>query len=84
MSGPRSRVSAEEQQFNLAISRRVEELRIALGVTRKALARSIGVYCSGYYAYEIGSSRWPIWRLELAARFFAVKLSDLLPERKSL
>lgn len=78
--GPRGCIGNQEKQYNAEISRRIEELRVARKVRRVRLAQAAGVSPSRLYAFEVGISRWPTFRVRLIADFFRVPVSELLPE----
>lgn len=81
--GSKSGISGREVQYNAEISRRVEALRANYRVKRGELAKAAEVSQQLLWAYELGVSRWPVFRVRLIAEFFDVPLDELMPEIKS-
>lgn len=79
MGGPAG-IPKDEVAYNAEISRRIEFLRKRRGVTGSELARAIGVSPAGLYHYEVGSVRWPVFRLRLIADYFRVPVVQLMPK----
>jgi DNA-binding XRE family transcriptional regulator len=83
LMGSKYGLSEVELQFNAELSERIEELRAGHKVPRCDLARIAGVTQQMLYAYEVGVTRWPVFRVCLIADFFGVKLETLMPKTQS-
>lgn len=81
--GSKNGISGREVSFNAEISRRVEELRESRCVLHIDLARAAGVSPQMLRAYQAGITRWPVFRLQLIAKYFVVDVDSLLPEPKT-
>lgn len=81
--GGRSGISGREVQYNTEISRRIEQLRASQDVRRCELAEAAGVTQQMLRAYEVGTSRWPVFRVRLIADYLRVPVEQLLPKSKS-
>jgi transcriptional regulator with XRE-family HTH domain len=81
--GGRSGISGREAMYNAEISRRVEELRVKRNVQKAVLARAAGVSQPMLRAYEVGTTRWPVFRVRLIAGFLGADVEDLMPETKT-
>lgn len=76
-------ISGREVQYNAEISRRVEQLRVNLGVRKTELALAADVSPQQLRAYEVGTSRWPVFRVRLIAEYLRVSVEQLMPKSKS-
>lgn len=81
--GSKAGISEREIEFNAAISRRVEKLCDSRKVMRSELARAAGVSPSMLYNYEVGLSRWPIFRVRLIAEYLQVPIDRLIPKTQT-
>lgn len=78
--GSKSGVGGREVQYNAEISRRIEALRIHLRVSKTELAAAADVSRQMLRAFEIGVSRWPVFRVRLIADYFGVPIERLMPQ----
>jgi DNA-binding transcriptional regulator YiaG len=74
--GGKSGISGREVQYNAEISRRIEEYRTQYRVRRCELARAAHVSQQMLRAYEVGMSRWPVFRVRLIAEYLGVDVDE--------
>ena len=78
--GSRKSIKGREVQYNAEISRRIESLRVQLQVSVGELAKAVDVSPQLLRAYQIGLTRWPVFRIRLIADYFRVSIERLMPE----
>ncbi len=76
-------INGREVQYHAEISRRVENLRTERRARRSVLARAARMSQQMLRAYEVGRTRWPVWRLVMIADFFDVPVTSLIPAAES-
>lgn len=77
--GSKHGIKGREVQYNAEVSRRIESLRVQLEVPRSELAKAADVTQQMLKAYEIGVTRWPVFRVRLIADYLGVTLERLMP-----
>ncbi len=81
--GARNGISGREAMYNAQISRRIEALRVKQGVSKKELAEAAGVTQPMLHAYEVGRSRWPVFRVWLIAAYLRVSVESVMRRSKT-
>jgi hypothetical protein len=81
--GGRRGICGREVQYHAEISRRIERLRISSRIERGELAKAAGVSASMFYNYEVGLTRWPVFRLRLIADYLRVPVDRLVPKTQT-
>jgi transcriptional regulator with XRE-family HTH domain len=77
--GSKNGMKGREVRYNVEVSRRIESLRLQLNVRSTELAKAADVTPQMLRAYQIGASRWPVFRVRLIADYLGVKLDQLMP-----
>jgi transcriptional regulator with XRE-family HTH domain len=77
--GSKFGMKGREVVYNAEVSRRIESLRLQLNVRSTELAKAADVTPQMLRAYQIGTSRWPVFRLRLIADYLGVKLEQVMP-----
>lgn len=76
--------SQHEVRFAEAQGRLIYEIRIANGLSRRALAESSGVSCQAIFRIEMGEATASTYDIAMLARALGVKVEELCPDPNSV
>lgn len=71
-------MTSDEQQFFKALGTRIAQLRREQGLSQQAFADQLGIAQQTFAHYEVGRARMPVSLLPELAKFFGVRVDDLL------
>ncbi len=81
--GAKGGIQERELGYNAEVSRRIERLRVEYEARSTELARAAEVTPQMLRAYQVGVSRWPVFRVRLIADYFGVDLDELMPRTEN-